>query len=93
MAHTIIHLKNLHSTIFILKPKNTNILTSESNTTFTFYYIYIKTEVVKQMIIDVFDLHSTIFILKLYTNWMTQNSLNLFTFYYIYIKTKDKQKF
>ena len=54
----------LHSTIFILK-RNRRAGISR-NILFTFYYIYIKTLGFEQEDLNIQNLHSTIFILKLF---------------------------
>ena len=55
---------------------------------FTFYNIYIKTYFQHNYIFRLLDLHSIIFILKLYLINIKRQQVALFTFYNIYIKTK-----
>ena len=55
---------------------------------FTFYYIYIKTDVQEEINNKLDEnLHSIIFILKLKTFGTSVVKNPVFTFYYIYIKT------
>ncbi len=82
--HLLILLNDLHSTIFILKPVKAFLYFLCS--LFTFYYIYIKTDITYRLHRLHFDLHSTIFILKLKMIIMEKLMIK-FTFYYIYIKT------
>ncbi len=54
----------------------------------TFYSIYIKTNNVDFLFGNKYDLHSTLFVLKLIAGNSGGGKSFLFTFYFIYIKTE-----
>ena len=63
MILKVLNIKDLHSTIFILKQALFKLSISVPFI-FTFYNIYIKTIALNLSVINTFNLHSTIFILK-----------------------------